>query len=172
VSSNGTPGGVFNLSLYSPEAAAINSPCTIIGKPSLSATWVALNLSSAHSSTVSGKWLTESGVSSYDIYGIGYGTLTSVKMVSSSIPTKIGIGNFPNPFNPSSVIRIAVPKNAHVTLTVYNELGQKVVTLVDQNLTAGYYDRLFDGSSFASGVYFSKLTVGSEVIVGKMIMLK
>ena len=172
VSSNGTPGGVFNLSLYSPEAAAINSPCTIIGKPSLSATWVALNLSSAHSSTVSGKWLTESGVSSYDIYGIGYGTLTSVRMVSSSIPTKIGIGNFPNPFNPSSVIRIAVPKNAHVALTVYNELGQKVVTLVDQNLTAGYYDRLFDGSSFASGVYFSKLTVGSEVIVGKMIMLK
>jgi hypothetical protein len=172
VSSSGTPGGVFNLSLYSPEAAAVNTPCTIIGKPSLSDPWVGLNLTSAHSSTISGKTLTESGVSSYEIYGIGYGTLTSVKEVSSDIPTKIGIGNFPNPFNPSTVIRIAVPKNAHVTLTIYNALGQKIVTLVDQDLTAGYYDRLFDGSHLASGVYFSRLNVADKVVIGKMLMLK
>lgn len=171
-SSNGTPGGVFDLSLYSPEAAAINNPCTIIGKPSLSAPWVGLNLTSKNASTINGDWLTESGVSSYDIYGIGYGVLTGISGKPNGIPTKIGIGNFPNPFNPSTVIQIAVPKNAHVTLAIYNELGQKVGTLVDQDLAAGYYDRLFDGSGLASGVYFSKLSVGDKVIVGKMIMLK
>lgn len=172
VSSSGIPGGLFALSLYSPEAAAVNSPVTIIGKPSLSVPWIGLNLTSSHSSTISGKWLTESGVSSYGIYGIGYGTLTSVNKELPGVPTKMAIGNYPNPFNPSTVIRIAVPKNAHVTLTIYDDLGQKVLTLVDQNLTAGYYDRLFDGSRLASGVYFSRLNIGNQVIVGKMLMLK
>lgn len=172
VSSDGIPGGVFALSLYSPEAAAVNTPSTIIGKPALSSPWVGLNLTSTHSSTINGKWLTESGVSTYGIYGIGYGKITSVKRVPDGIPTKIAIGNYPNPFNPSTVIRIAVPKNDHVTLTVYNELGQKVMTLVDQDLRAGYYDKVFDGSGLASGVYFSRLNVGNQITVGKMIMLK
>lgn len=179
VSSSGTPGGVFHLGLYSPEAAALNTPVTIIGKSALSDPWVGLNLTSSHASTVNGNWIIETGVSSYGIYGIGYGTLTGVSGKPNGIPTKIGIGNFPNPFNPSTVIRIAVPKNAHVTLAIYNDLGQKVATLVDQDMTAGYYYRLFEGSGFASGVYFSKLSeiplagnVGEKEIVGKMIMLK
>ncbi len=145
---------------------------TIIGKSALSDPWVGLNLTSSHASTVNGNWIIETGVSSYGIYGIGYGTLTGVSGKPNGIPTKIGIGNFPNPFNPSTVIRIAVPKNAHVALAIYNDLGQKVATLVDQDMTAGYYDRFFDGSGLASGVYLSKLSVGENVIVGKMIMLK
>ena len=179
VSSSGAPGGVFDLSLYSPEAAAAKTPSTIIGKLSLSAPWVGLNLTSSHSSKFNGDLLTESGVSSYGIYGIGYGTLTSVKKLNDEIPTKVSIGNYPNPFNPSTVIRIAVPKNSHVTLTIYNEIGQEVGTLVDQNLSAGYYDRPFDGSHLASGVYFSRLSeipvagnVGNQVVIGKMLMIK
>ena len=172
LSPNNSADGVFTLDLYAPVAIAVNPTVTIIGKAVLSDAWTGLNLTATHSSTVDSNWVSESGVSSYGIYGIGFGTITSVKGRIGGIPTHIALGNYPNPFNPTTDIRFAVPKNGRVTLIVYNYLGQKIATLVDQNMPAGYYDATFDGSSLASGVYLSRLSVGSQSVVNKIVLIK
>lgn len=62
--------------------------------------------------------------------------------------------NFPNPFNPRTTINFQLPKSGHVTLRIYDILGREVVTLIDGERPARTYQAIFDGSRFASGVYF------------------
>lgn len=76
-----------------------------------------------------------------------------------ALPTEFNMGqNFPNPFNPTTSIRYAIPFTASVRLEVYNAAGQQVALLVDQTQSAGEYDAQFDGKSLSSGVYFYRLT--------------
>ncbi len=74
--------------------------------------------------------------------------------------------------NPTTTIDYQLPRNAHVTLKVYNVLGQLVATLVDGEVSAGYHQAVFNGSRFASGVYFYRLTTPTYSRVMKMLMLK
>ena len=86
--------------------------------------------------------------------------------------------NYPNPFNPSTVIQYSIPANGHVTLKVYNMLGQEVATLVDGDQSAGYQSIEWNGTNYASGVYFYKMTAASRSIlktfasVKKMLLIK
>ncbi len=80
--------------------------------------------------------------------------------------------NYPNPFNPTTTINYQLPKDAHVTLKVYDILGREVATLVDGEQSAGYHEVSFDGSNFASGVYFYKMTAGNYTAVKKLMLLK
>ncbi|HFE64716.1 MAG TPA: T9SS type A sorting domain-containing protein [Caldithrix sp.] len=80
--------------------------------------------------------------------------------------------NFPNPFNPVTQIKFSIPKTSHVTLTVYNSLGQKVVDLVDKEFTPGFYDIKWKGSDVASGIYFYRLRSESFVSTKKMVFLR
>ncbi len=80
--------------------------------------------------------------------------------------------NYPNPFNPSTTIRYDLPKQAHVTLKVYNVLGQEVATLVNEVKQSGSYEVNFDGSKLSSGTYFYRLETGTSTIAKKMILLK
>ncbi|NLT50511.1 MAG: T9SS type A sorting domain-containing protein [Ignavibacteria bacterium] len=87
--------------------------------------------------------------------------------------------NFPNPFNPVTTIKYSIPNNSletlHATsvqLKVYNLLGQKVATLVNQQQPAGHYKVKFDASSLASGVYIYQLTAGSLNAVKTLMLLK
>jgi hypothetical protein len=80
--------------------------------------------------------------------------------------------NFPNPFNPSTTIRYGITTDAHVLLEVYNILGQRVSTLVDEERAAGVHDVVFDGSQHSSGTYFYRLQTGSFIEIKKLILLK
>jgi hypothetical protein len=80
--------------------------------------------------------------------------------------------NFQNPFNPSTTIRYSLAVGTHVTLTVFNTLGQRVATLVSENQDAGHHDVRFDGSKLSSGVYFYRLQAGDFVESRKMIIVK
>jgi hypothetical protein len=80
--------------------------------------------------------------------------------------------NYPNPFNPSTRIKYSIPEEARVTLTVYNLLGQRVATLVNETQRAGSYIAVFEGPSFATGIYFYRLEAGNFTQVRKMILMK
>ncbi len=80
--------------------------------------------------------------------------------------------NYPNPFNPTTAIEYTIPKSGQLTLKVYDILGRAVETLVDRNENAGGHIVQFDGSRFASGVYFYVLRTGNLVAIHKMLLLK
>ena len=86
--------------------------------------------------------------------------------------------NFPNPFNPSTTIRFSIPTRSFVRLTIYNLLGQRVAELVNEELNAGYGERIWNANA-ASGLYFYRLEAVSVsdpnrhfVDVKKMLLLK
>jgi hypothetical protein len=80
--------------------------------------------------------------------------------------------NYPNPFNPVTNIKFCVPENGRVVLKVYDIIGNEVATLCDQNLKSGAYNAGFDGSGFASGIYFYRLTAGDYTDTKKMTLVK
>ena len=85
--------------------------------------------------------------------------------------------NYPNPFSTISTIRYELPVDAHVSLSVYNQLGQKVAQLTEGNMSAGYHQARFDATKLAAGIYLYRLlAVDAEgkpfVISKKMIVAK
>jgi hypothetical protein len=80
--------------------------------------------------------------------------------------------NYPNPLNPSTVIRYGLPQTSFVTLTVYNTLGQQVAELVNGQQQGGYHDVAFHGEGLASGVYFYQLNAGTYTNIKKFVVLK
>ncbi len=80
--------------------------------------------------------------------------------------------NFPNPFNPATEIRYALPRATQVRLEIYNLLGQKVATLVDEYQRAGYRSVRWDAGGLASGVYLYRLQVADFTAVKKLVVIK
>jgi hypothetical protein len=80
--------------------------------------------------------------------------------------------NYPNPFNPSTTIGYELPQRSHVTLTVFNTLGQPVATLVNGDVDAGYHSVRFDASGLASGVYFYRMQARDHVRTRKLLVMK
>ncbi len=80
--------------------------------------------------------------------------------------------NYPNPFNPSTNISFYLKNNSHVTLEIFNSLGQVITKLIDNNLRAGRHDVVWNADSFASGIYFYELKTDSKIEYRKMVLLK
>jgi hypothetical protein len=80
--------------------------------------------------------------------------------------------NYPNPFNPTTNINFSVGKLSHVELTVYNVLGQKVATLVNQRMPAGAYRVSWDASTMSSGLYFYTMKTDNLTVTRKMMVIK
>jgi thiol-disulfide isomerase/thioredoxin len=80
--------------------------------------------------------------------------------------------NYPNPFNPSTTIRYALPKAAHVTLTLYDVNGREIATMVNENKSAGFHEFSLNASRLASGIYFYSLDAGNFHATRKMILLR
>ncbi len=80
--------------------------------------------------------------------------------------------NYPNPFNPSTTIKFALPINSRVKLNVYNALGEKVAEVLNAEMDAGFHKVNFDASHISSGVYFYSLETPKFYEVKKMILLR
>lgn len=80
--------------------------------------------------------------------------------------------NCPNPFNPATELRYSLAADCHVRLEIYNILGRKVATLVNQRQRAGSRSLRWNASSFSSGVYFCRLQAGDFVETKKLLLLK
>jgi hypothetical protein len=100
-------------------------------------------------------------------------TPTGVDDLEKEIPTRFVLrNNYPNPFNPATNIEFSIPVQTYVRLSIFNTLGQKVATLVDEFKPAGNYKASFNASSIPSGTYFYKLEAGSYTATKKMLVLK
>ena len=82
------------------------------------------------------------------------------------------MGNYPNPFNPSTSIRFALPSSGPVRLSVYDALGREVTTLVNGMLPAGVHQVTWEAGSVASGVYLYRLEAGDVVQIRHMLLMK
>jgi Secretion system C-terminal sorting domain len=80
--------------------------------------------------------------------------------------------NYPNPFNPSTTIEFSIPERSHVSLKVYDVLGNEVATLVNGWMESTNHQVTFDGSRLASGIYYYTLTTGNFTSTKKLILLK
>lgn len=80
--------------------------------------------------------------------------------------------NYPNPFNPGTTIQFELSENAHVVLSIYNVLGQKMFELINGPKAAGEHQIYFDASQLSSGIYFYELKVGDQSRVMKMSLMK
>lgn len=130
-----------------------------------------------------GYWITEQiqladadGNNMYPYFTRGAITVdnsTAVDEISGPLPTEFALEqNYPNPFNPSTIISFATARKEQISLEVFNILGQKVATLVDETLEAGRYEVRWESDSQASGLYFYRLTTPSGTILRKMTLLK
>ncbi len=97
---------------------------------------------------------------------------------ASNIPNDFVLhGNYPNPLNPSTKITYSLAQAGTATLTIFNSMGQKITTLVDQSMSSGQHSVIWDGTNdygeaVAGGVYFYTLAVDSKVQMKKMVLIK
>jgi hypothetical protein len=130
------------------------------------------------SSTVGEPFIGKS-VSSTNQHNIGFwyvyrqSTITDLEKEEETIPTVFKLEqNYPNPFNPSTVIKFGVPERSNVLLKIYDILGGEVATLVNEEMEAGWYSRLFNAAEYSSGIYIYRLQANNYVNTKKMILVK
>jgi hypothetical protein len=131
-------------------------------------------------------WATQYGYSESPVLLAGYNnwpyigdnrvtTIISAENGKSNITSlqiNNSLDNYPNPFNPATIINYQLSDNSFVTLKVYDILGKEIKTLVNGYKTIGKYAVNFDGSSLASGIYFYQLRSNSYTATKKMLLLK
>jgi hypothetical protein len=90
-----------------------------------------------------------------------------------SVPTEFSLSqNYPNPFNPSTTIKFGIPADAKVLLELYSVTGEKVATLIDGDLSAGYHQYLLNASNLSTGVDLYRLSAGEFSSVKKLMLVK
>ncbi len=110
-----------------------------------------------------------------DLWIVSYlsSSATGLRDLGPLLPSGPTLGqNFPNPFNPTTIIPYTLPHNSPVTLAVYNELGQLVAMLLNEIQGAGQHEALFSALSLPSGAYFYRLTTGGYMVTRRLVVLK
>jgi len=92
---------------------------------------------------------------------------------NSSMPDKFQLfPNYPNPFNPTTTIKYSIPHASLVNIQIYDILGRKVATLINEVKSAGTYTATFNAATMPSGVYFYRLQAGSFTETKKLLLLR
>jgi len=98
---------------------------------------------------------------------------TAVENKSSSLPGSFELlQNYPNPFNPSTRINFKIPEKSHVSIKIYNALGEEIQELAGRDYTAGSHSIILDASHLANGIYFYKIKAGNFKETRKMSLIK
>ena len=106
-------------------------------------------------------------------YGSGVSAVGEDGGAAGDVPGVYSLDqNYPNPFNPSTTIRFAVPVATHAVLTIYDILGQRVATLVDDEIEAGTHAVQWSPEGLASGVYLYRLEAGNYAEGRKLLLLR
>lgn len=101
------------------------------------------------------------------------GTLTDIRPISATVPAQFDLRqNYPNPFNPSTTIEFDVRQTGAVTLEIFNLIGQRIGTLVNEIMEPGTYQATFDAANLPSGVYLYQLKSGDFTATRKMILAR
>jgi phosphatidylserine/phosphatidylglycerophosphate/cardiolipin synthase-like enzyme len=130
------------------------------------------NIVIVHDAAVANQYLQEFAARYYQFGGVDSLT-TDVEAGAPPLPAAFSLSqNFPNPFNPSTMIVYQLPSSSAVTLRVYDILGREVAMLVDGRQSAGTHAVRFDAHALASGVYFCCLTAGPLRAQRKMMLLR
>jgi len=109
----------------------------------------------------------------FDDFNISTEVSTSSEIAESGIPQSLELKqNYPNPFNPTTNIEFSIPENTHTTLDVFDMLGQRVATLVDQSMAAGQHSVSFDASNLSSGIYIYRIQAGNSIQTRKLTLIK
>jgi hypothetical protein len=102
-----------------------------------------------------------------------FGEVTGIEDVVITVPDEYVLyQNYPNPFNPNTTIKYSLPEDGFINFTVFNMLGEEIVTLVDNYKMTGSYEVEFDAKSLPSGIYFYRLQAGSYIETKKMVLLR
>ena len=109
--------------------------------------------------------------------GTGSFALPLAALTGRALPARFALGpNYPNPFNPSTIIPYQLAASAQVRLEVFNLLGQRIATLVDEERPAGFHTATWHatdaaGRAVGAGVYIYRMTVGVESQTGRMVLI-
>ena len=107
------------------------------------------------------------------LYLIQNDLLTALDPHFSSLPEQFQLmQNYPNPFNPKTVISWQLPVGSNVEISIYNILGQKIETLLNKYMPAGYHEIKFNGQNLPSGIYLYRIEAGEWTDVKKMLLVK
>lgn len=153
------------------EALRIRETTTVSGSTSVQYSFLATNGANVTVSATDPNPPT-SGTINADWYDWNTPFTSAVEQISG-LPKDFTLSqNYPNPFNPSTKIDYSIPEASFVQLKVYDILGNEVVTLVDEEQSAGSYRADFSGVDLASGLYIAKLQAGNYFKIIKMSLLK
>ena len=124
--------------------------------------------------TASPYTVSRGGISVLGTFGVGkFGDFTVDVKDEKVLPAEFSLSqNYPNPFNPATNISFFIPKDAHVSLKVFDILGKEITTIVNQNLKRGEHKYTWDAADAGSGMYFYRLTAGEYIQTRKMLLMK
>lgn len=98
---------------------------------------------------------------------------TGISSNGQNIPRHFSLeDNYPNPFNPTTTIQYRLPRTTAVHISIYNMKGQRITTLVDGEIEAGYHKVIWEARDVSSGVYFYRISADEYSAVGKCLLIK
>jgi hypothetical protein len=154
------PGGDLHL-MATICGDSLDSPCIDAGDPNIL------------DSLLDCSWGLGAPRSDMGAYGGGDSLITAIYDNMPSLPDRfVLLQNYPNPFNAQTTIRFVLPESQIVQLTIYDLLGRRVETIIDEYLQVGVHAVTFDASHLSSGVYFYRLQAGERIETKRMVLLK